>query len=546
MKIISQDIEQDEGERFVQPGLRIHYLPQDPIFAEMSVKEYLDLPNVPQYEIDDLCMQLQVDVSKNTSQLSGGEKRRVAIVKAFLGHPDVLLLDEPTNHLDILAIEWLEKYLKSFRGAVVVISHDRKFLANITTKTLWLDQGMLRFHSRGYQDYERWSLEVLLEEEKAIAKMETKLRLEMVWRQQGVTARRKRNQGRLRRLISLRQAKREREQERRKAMQMEQITFDKSSKIVIHAENIEKFYNEKPIIKPFTTIIEKGDRLGIIGANGSGKTTLVKMLVGKLKPDAGRVKMGPKVELIYFDQMRESLQLNKTLAQNLSDSDYIDVQGNLKHVMGYLKEFLFDEKQIRGVVSILSGGEKNRLALAKALAQKGNLLVLDEPTNDLDMDTLDLLIDILDRYKGTLIVVSHDRDFLDQVTTSVLLLDGKGNVNEFIGGYSDINAPKVTSLQSSLKGMATQSRHPERSRGIQETKEKSPAAETAEKISFKVKFRLEQLEKEIEDSEMNIALWEEQLYGLSYNDEYIALSQKLEKAKAHLQAITEEWYRLQK
>ena len=494
---------------------------------------FLSLGDRQSDAIYNLCEQLQVDQERLMTELSGGEKRRVAIVKALLGNPDILLLDEPTNHLDILAIEWLENYLKSFRGAVIVISHDRKFLSNITTKTLWLDRGVLRTHSRGYQDYERWSLEVLEEEERAIAKMETKLRLEMEWKHKGISARRKRNQGRLRRLIKLRQDKRDREKERIKAMQMGQVSVPHSSKIAILAENISKTYGNKTVIKPFSTIIEYGDRLGIIGANGSGKTTLVKMLVGHLTSDlGGRLKIGPKVELIYFDQMREALELNKTLAQNLSNSDYIDVQGNQKHVMGYLKEFLFDEKQIRGMVSILSGGEKNRLALAKALAQKGNLLVLDEPTNDLDMDTLDLLIDILDRYKGTLIVVSHDRDFLDQVATSVLLLDGGGDVKEFIGGYSDANAPTI---KSKIK-VAQQKKI--------EIPQKSPAAMTAEKISFKVKFRKEQLEKEIQALEMNIALWEEQLYDHPYNDDYMILSTKIAQSKDLLEICMDEWYRV--
>ena len=537
MKVMAQEIDFDNGELFIQPGTKIHYLPQDPTFPEnTTAKTYLEETKAEHYEIEDLCAQLEINPSGILQSLSGGEKRRVAIARAFLGHPDVMLLDEPTNHLDILAIEWLEQYLTKFRGAIVVISHDRRFLANATTKTLWLNKGVIRVNQRGYKDYERWSLDILIEEEKEMQKMNVRLKQETLWMHQGISARRKRNQGRLRNLLSLRLAKKEKEGERKKAMVMGKVSFDSGSKVVIHAENISKSYGDRAIIKPFSIMIEKGDRLGLIGANGSGKTTLVRMMVGSLAPDAGRVKMGQSVDLIYFDQMRDSLELNKNLAQNLTDSDYVDVQGTKRHVMGYLKEFLFDEKQIRGSVSILSGGERNRLALAKALAQKGNLLVLDEPTNDLDMDTLDLLIDVLEDYKGTLIIVSHDRDFLDQVTTSVLLLNGQGDVEEFIGGYSDINAPKITAHLKAGKLSAK--------KGGKDVKEPEENPFTPEKISFKKKFRLEQLNKEVEEKEMALQLLEEQLSIMPYDDAYVKVSNTIAKIKDDLAEMEKEWFAL--
>lgn len=527
LKVLAQEIEYDEGEVFTQPGTTIKVLSQSPIIEEgQTVLDYVKGDKTPQYEAEDFLGKLGISGDLKTDHLSGGEQRRAALAKTLLGSPDILLLDEPTNHLDLPTIEWLESYLVSFRGAILVISHDRKFLANITNKTLWLNQGKLKVHNQGYKDYERWSEEVLLDEERQLKKLDTKLKLETQWLHQGVTARRKRNQGRLRALQKLRQDKRDKERQRRKDLEVGKVRSITSSKLVIQAEHISKNFGDKQIIKPFSIQIEKGDRIGIIGPNGAGKTTLLRMLIGQLKPDNGRVKVGHKVELVYFDQMRDTLASHKALWANMSDSDYIDVQGKARHVVGYLKDFLFTEKQIRGATSILSGGEKNRLALAKALAQKGNALVLDEPTNDLDMDTLDLLLELLSDYDGTLLLVSHDRDFLDRLTTSILVLDGLGNVEEFIGGYSDIvKKPKKVALPTKAKV------------------KKSPKNQI-KKVSFKDQFRFKQLTQEIEALEGKIQEMESILLSHDYNDDYLKLSSQLQKHKDQLSSLDKEWNEL--
>ena len=444
LKIIAGIYDYDSGEIFYQPGIKINFLRQDTDFgSSKTALDYVISKGCPKYEAEEFLMHVQIRKDLNLSTASGGELRRCALALSLTGDPDVLLLDEPTNHLDLPTIEWLEHYLNGFRGALLVISHDRRFLANVTNKTFWIDRGVLRFNERGYKDYNRWTEAVLLQEEQELKKMTTKLKIEEAWRHKGVTARRKRNQGRLAALVRLREAKKEKERQRQKKIEKQNFEPSQSSKIVIRAENISKSFGTKKLISPFSITIEKGDRLGIIGPNGAGKTTLARMLIKNINSDTGKVYISPKAELIYFDQMRDALDANKTLWENLTDSNFVMVQGKEMHVMGYLKQFMFDDKQVRGNVGILSGGEKNRLALAKALCQSGNLLILDEPTNDLDMDTLDMLQELLCDYAGTLILISHDRDFLDTLTTSVIVVDGTGHVEEFIGGYSDtVKRPK--------------------------------------------------------------------------------------------------------
>lgn len=456
LKCLSGLFDVDKGQRFVQPGMVIKYLAQDVVLPpEKTVFEFVMEAGAEPFMAESILGKLGVPSDRLMDSLSGGERRRVALAQVLAVDSDVLILDEPTNHLDLPTIEWLEDYLNQYRGALVVISHDRTFLESVSTSTWWLDRGKLHPHNKGFKDYDAWSEQIMEDEERQLERLDAKLRLENEWLHRGVTARRKRNQGRLRRLHALRGEKRESLSNQVGKVKLETIEGGFGSKMVCEVDKVSKSFSGRPIIKSFTTRIIKGERIGIIGPNGAGKTTLLKLLVGKLEPDSGTVKMGANIHLIYFDQMRETLRQKDTLWQTLcpDGGDQVLVQGKPRHVASYLKDFLFNEKQIRGQVSILSGGEKNRLVLAKALAQSGNLLVLDEPTNDLDMDTLDLLVDLLNDYEGTLLLVSHDRDFLDKLTTSIIAVEGNGVVNEYVGGYADYirQRPAIVSESTSLK-----------------------------------------------------------------------------------------------
>jgi ATP-binding cassette subfamily F protein uup len=440
LKIVCGQIDFDRGERFVQPGVRVSYLPQD-VWLEpnQTPKEFVLQTGCADFEADAMLDLLKIDGHRLMDGFSGGERRRVALARALVGEPDVLLLDEPTNHLDLPTIKWLEERLLDHSGAFLAISHDRTFLEQVSTSCLWLDRGRLHRHNQGFKNFDAWSDQLLAEEEKQLDKMNTKLKQEMHWLHRGVTARRKRNQGRLRQLNQLREEKRAFLSNQPGALKLKGAGEGSGSKLVIEADSISKTLGDKSLVRNFSTRILQGERIGIMGPNGTGKTTLVRLLAGLLPPDAGTVRLGKTIDLIYFDQLRDSLNPKETLWQNLCETggDHVTVQGQPRHVMAYLKDFLFEEKQARSPVSILSGGEKNRLALAKALTKPGNLLILDEPTNDLDMDTLDLLIDLLSDYTGTLIIVSHDRDFLDKLTTSIIALEGDGLIRECIGGYQD-------------------------------------------------------------------------------------------------------------
>jgi ATP-binding cassette subfamily F protein uup len=466
LKCLSGIVEIDKGERFVQPGITIKHLAQDVVLPPDDTILNFVMQDAPeQFMAEAILDRLGLALDRLMNSLSGGERRRVALAQILATDADVLILDEPTNHLDLPTIEWLEDYLKQFKGALITISHDRTFLEKVSTSTWWLDRAQLHTHQKGFGDYDIWSEQILHDEERQMERLNTKLKLENEWLHYGVTARRKRNQGRLRQLHALRQERRERQSNQSGKIKLEGVDGNWGSKLAIEASQISKSFEERQIIRQFSTRILRGERIGILGPNGAGKTTLVKMLIGKLSPDTGSVKMGANIELIYFDQMRETLKPTDTLWQTLcpQGGDQIFVQGKPRHVVAYLKDFLFNEKQVLGQVSILSGGEKNRLALAKALAQPGNLLVLDEPTNDLDMDTLDLLIDLLSDYQGTLLVVSHDRDFLDKLTTSIIVVEGNGTAVEYVGGYEDYlrqrptpAAPVVPKKTTSVKEVPTQ------------------------------------------------------------------------------------------
>ena len=467
-RLIDDQIEADRGQRKVKPGTRIVLLEQDPdLSGHATLMDWaLGGAHPPAlHEVEAIAGQLGIDMSRAVEGASGGERRRAAIARALAQGPDLLLMDEPTNHLDLAAIEWLEDWLTRYKGAFLVISHDRTFLKRLTRATLWLDRGALRRKEVGFGDYEAWEEAVYAEEARAAEKLDARLKLEAHWLERGVTARRKRNQGRLEKLWRMRAARAAMISGAGTAKLKLATEEDFKSKSVIVAENISKSYptsahaelveasgaarrpstssgraevGVRTIIKPFTLRIQRGDRIGIVGANGAGKTTLLKMLTGELAPDSGTVTIARTLTGVTIDQQRSLMNADKTVRQVLAEGgDWIDVRGTRKHVQGYLKEFLFDPGVVDMKIGVLSGGEKSRLLLAREFAKASNLLVLDEPTNDLDLETLDLLQEVIADYEGTVLIVSHDRDFLDRTVTLTLGLDGSGNVDVVAGGYED-------------------------------------------------------------------------------------------------------------
>lgn len=444
LKVIAQEIEADAGEIFTQPGIKVSYMPQEPDFSPYKTLREMVVSGLPEHERDQeyradiLIEQLDIREEQNPEKSSGGERKKAALAKALVGNPDILLLDEPTNHLDMPTIEKLEKIIADFRGAVILISHDRMFLGNASQTTFWLDRGILRRNNKGFKFFEQWQEQVIDQEIIEQKYLNKKIEDETEWLHKGVTARRKRNQGRLRRLQQLRQERRE-QIKQIGSVKLEVTEGELRSKMVIEAKHLCKAFGEREIVKDFSTRIIKGNKIGIVGPNGAGKTTLIKLLTKRLEPDSGHVRIGKNLEEAYFDQNRITLDPKKTLWKTLcNEGDHVWVRGSYRHVVAYLKDFLFRPDQAQCPVSALSGGEKNRLMLAVALAKSSNFLVLDEPTNDLDMDTLDLLQEVLDEYEGTILLVSHDRDFIDRVVTSVIYMPGDGSVSEHAGSYSEL------------------------------------------------------------------------------------------------------------
>ncbi len=440
LKLIAARIDADEGRRTIVPGTRVVLLEQDPDLAGFpTLSDYVlsgnDAP-LP-HEAEAIAGQLGIDLAREAATASGGERRRAAIVRALSQDPDVLLLDEPTNHLDIAAIEWLEDWLARFKGAFVVISHDRTFLTRLTRQTLWLDRGTIRRTEIGFGGFEAWTETVFAEEQRNAERLDAKLKIEEHWLLRGVTGRRRRNQGRLAKLKEMR-ATRAAMIGPQGAANLSIGSDDARTKVVIDAGHVSKAYDGRAIIRDFTFRVTRGDRIGIVGRNGAGKTTLLKLLTGELAPDSGSVKLAKTLDGIVIDQQRRLMAPEKTVREVLADGgDWIDVLGTRKHVHGYLKEFLFDPNMADAKIASLSGGERSRLLLAREFARPSNLLVLDEPTNDLDLETLDLLQEVIADYDGTVLIVSHDRDFLDRTVTVTLGLDGTGNVDVVAGGYED-------------------------------------------------------------------------------------------------------------
>ena len=544
LKIIAGDLEPDDGEIFMQPGARVGYMPQEPDFGScQTLREVVEI-GLPAEEAhqtfrgDQLIEYFDINETQHPDVASGGEKRKAALARALINEPDILLLDEPTNHLDIAAIEKLEEIIKKFAGAVIVISHDRAFLNHISQTTFWLDRGVLRRNNKGFAYFEAWQdqmIEQEIIEQKALNK---KIAEETEWLHKGVTARRKRNMGRLRRLQQLRQERRE-QIKTVGSVNMEIEMPDMRSKLVIEAKHIYKSFGARDIVKDFSIRVMKGNKLGIVGPNGSGKTTLLKLLTKKLAPDSGFVRIGKNLEEAYFDQNRLTLDPKKTLWKTLcNEGDHIWVRGHFRHVVAYLKDFLFKPEQAQCPVSALSGGEKNRLMLAVALARPSNFLVLDEPTNDLDMDTLDLLQEVLDEYEGTIIIVSHDRDFMDKVATSLLYMKGDGSVFEHVGTYTDL-----------LEKLKSQNIKIEAKKAPTTPANKPREKNKTVKLSYKEQYLLEHLPQEIETLEQEIKAIEIALGNPNlYTDDPQKFDELTVALAAHKQAVEQketQWLEIQ-
>jgi ATP-binding cassette subfamily F protein uup len=548
LKIAAGTIEADGGKRFLQPGATIRYLPQEPDLSGFAttlayVEAGLEYGNDP-YRGQYLLNALGLAGTEEPSRLSGGEARRAALARVLAPEPDILLLDEPTNHLDLPAIEWLEEELKSLKSALVIVSHDRRFLADLTQATVWLDRAVTRRLDKGFAAFEEWRDTVLEEEETSRHKLDRQIVREEHWLTYGVTARRKRN---VRRLEGLHNLRKERRELKRAvgSVKMSVAETDTSGKLVIDAERIAKSFGDRTIVKEFTTRVIRGDRIGVIGANGAGKTTLLRLLTKELEPDSGRVRLGANLEIASLDQRRASLAPELSLKEALTGggSDTLIINGSPKHVVGYMRDFLFTPEQGRQAVGKLSGGERGRLTLARALALPSNLLVLDEPTNDLDLETLDLLQEMIGDYPGTVIVVSHDRDFLDRVATSVIVAEGDGRWNEYAGGYADMVAQRGYGVRPPELQSKTRVGKP----AIATTLTPSPASKA--KLSFKQKHALETLPKEIVRLEAEIASLNKKLAdpGLYARDAsaFAGASRSLAAAQASLSKAEDDWLELE-
>ncbi|MFL5130676.1 MAG: ABC-F family ATP-binding cassette domain-containing protein [Microvirga sp.] len=543
LKIAAGLIEADRGKRFVQPGATVRYLAQEPdLSAYPTTLAYVEAglgPGDDHYRARYLLEQLGLTGDEKSADLSGGEARRAALAHVLAPQPDILLLDEPTNHLDLPVIEWLEGELKSLRSAMVLISHDRRFLESLSQATIWLDRGRTRRMDRGFAHFEEWRDQVLEQEEAEHHKLGRKLVAEADWLRYGVTARRKRNVRRLGNLHAMRQQYRE----RTRAVGTVNVSLaeaEQSGTLVVEAEGISKTYGDRAIVSNLSLRVLRGDRLGIIGPNGAGKTTLINMLTGVLDPDGGRVRLGSNLQMVTLDQRRASLDPDATVVETLTGGrgDTVTIGGQTKHVIGYMKDFLFSPEQARTPVGVLSGGERNRLMLARALAQPSNLLVLDEPTNDLDLETLDLLEEMIQDYSGTVILVSHDRDFLDRTVSSVLVSEGEGRWLEYAGGYTDMVAQRGRGVQARVVEKESKPKSADRPAA-------SAPAQGKRKLSFNEQHDLKTLPKRMGEMEARIAKVQEILADPELYSRDPARFQKamdaLTQLQTELHAAEERW-----
>lgn len=552
MKVIAGLVEPDHGTRVVPPGVTVGYMEQEhdlSAFATLGEFAASGLPLGEEYKIAVVAEGLKFDPETPVTSASGGERRRAALAKLLAEAPELMLLDEPTNHLDIEAIGWLERELAETRAAFVVISHDRAFLRALTRATLWIDRGQVRRNERGFDTFEEWRETVWAEEDEARHKLERKIKHEAKWAVEGISARRKRNMGRVRALAALR--------EERASMIRRQGTADlaletgqTSGRLVLEAKGISKSFEGRTILRPFDLRVLRGDRIAFVGPNGAGKTTLLKLLTGEIAPDSGTVRHGTNLEIAVFDQARATLDFSMTLWDGLVNdpdmavsgrSDQVMVRGQPKHVVAYLKDFLFDEMQARAPIGSLSGGERARLLLARIMARPSNLLILDEPTNDLDVETLDLLQDILGDYDGTVLMVSHDRDFIDRVASTTIAFEGGGKVTAYAGGWSDYQAQKAEQGDQSDQRASTPA--------APAPKPPAAAKKAPSALTFTEKHRLDSLPGIIEQLEAEIGkltdfLSDPNLFS-SAPDKFRRASEALAQRQAALSDAEEEWLSLE-
>ncbi|GAA4723051.1 ABC-F family ATP-binding cassette domain-containing protein [Sphingomonas lutea] len=554
LKCLAGMIETDEGKRTIVPGTSVVLLEQDPVMTgHATLRDWVlagrDAPQA--HDAEAIAHQLGIDLSREVGTASGGERRRAAITRALAQEPDVLLLDEPTNHLDLGAIEWLEDWLKRFKGAFIVISHDRTFLTRLTRSVLWLDRGQLRRAEIGFGGFEAWTERVYEEEARAAEKLDARLKLELHWLQRGVTARRRRNQGRLAKLGELR-AQRAAMLGGQGAAKIALAKDDTKSKVVIDADRVFKAYGDRQIIRDFTLRVQRGDRIGVVGPNGAGKTTLLKLLTGEMAPDSGKVTLAKTLSGIVIDQQRKLMDPAKRVRDVLAHGgDWIEVRGVKKHIKGYLKEFLFDPGLVDAPIGSLSGGERSRLLLAREFAREANLLVLDEPTNDLDLETLDLLQEVIADYEGTVLIVSHDRDFLDRTVTVTLGLDGSGRVDVVAGGYEDWQKRRNPPRHGEGDRVAKRRGGGGPTQGSA-APPSAPAAlppsrpgEDRKKLTYKDQRDLDRLPGEIERIAQDIAVAEQLLTDpdlyLRDPGRFADLTKRIEQLRAEKDAAEERW-----
>jgi len=550
LKILAaQGVEADSGERAVQPGAKVVYVSQEPEITGETLLEYATAGGAQDYEAQAALADFGLDPNKSAKGLSGGETRRAALARAFAEQPDVLLLDEPTNHLDIFAIQTLEDELAASKCAALIVSHDRAFLNRVTERCFWLEHRKIRRLDKGFSEFEAWADSIVAADAEEARRLDKVLERENAWLARGVQGRRARNEGRRRALLALRAEKKDRQSELRGTMTMAVESAGTSGKRVVEAKGVTKRFGDRTIVENFSTRILRGDRVALVGPNGAGKTTLVKLLLGELELDAGSVQLGTNLEVSYIDQARMALSDKITVWDFLTPGggDSIIVRGHPKHVAGYAKEFLFTDAQLRQPVTSLSGGERNRLLLARALANPTNLMVLDEPTNDLDMDTLDLLEDLLADFDGTLILVSHDRDFIDRLASSTIALDGKGKVVETPGGWTDLTDQNPDFFKASKSGTA----FAPVSKGATKPASAAPVAppKKSVKLSYKDQRRLEECEALIAKSPAIIAKLEEALADPNlYTRDPVTFDKTmkaLDKARADLEQAEMEWLELE-
>mgnify|MGYP000126447396 FL=1 len=560
MNIISGLKELDDGEKWEEPGISVGYLGQEFEFNSFETVFDFIFSNILgeerelyKYKVDIIAEALSLDVKKQMKMLSGGQIRRAGIARALVEEPDILLLDEPTNHLDLNIINWLEQYLNNYKGSLLCISHDKKFLENITNQVFWLDRGKLRVSPKGFKYFDEWSEMLLDQEARELQRRKQIVAEEVMWASRGVKARVKRNINRLNKVKQMREKLKADESMFRQATK--KISFEPIKDIETNSKVIAEFFkvykefkeNNKTlsILNGFNLRIKRGDRIGIIGPNGAGKTTFLRLILNELKADKGSIKINKNIEFSYFDQNRSDLKPKDTLKDVMvpNGGDYIEVRGKMRHVYGYLKDFMFDPSIILERISSLSGGQKNRLKLAKVLANPKSCLILDEPTNDLDMETLDMLGEILISYKGTLLLVSHDRDFLDQTVTKILSFEGDGVVEETIGGYSDYLSFKNSKLTQNSKNKN------EEKNSKFKVIAKSGENKNNKKLTFKLEFELNSLPSKIKNLENDINDFNEKLSDpnlyLNEPDIFFEITKKLEKSKEDLEYFENRWLELE-